>query len=172
MRILFPSYSLLVSTLFISIFAFSTSANASGGEDYYKELRKLKKFDPATLDQIRRKTVDAEQIKKANELSKANSEHTARVEAKKVKRPTVDPNEGKAPGAGPKGEKIAKEPQIKPGTGKPATTTTASKAPKPTESKKSVVKRPSSSDSSSAPIKVESNVPDELSFPGDSEEKK
>lgn len=176
MRIFIQPFKLIVLTSFIVFLHLPQSARADGDEDYYKEIRKLKKFEPETLDRIKRETIDAEQIKKANELSRQNSEHNRQVDinSKKIKEPQADPNEGQAPKTGPKGE-LAGAPRAGKSSGK-STSATASKevasksaANKPDVSKTKKISTPSAP---SAPVDVKHDTPDELNFPGTGEEDK
>jgi hypothetical protein len=148
MRMFIQPFKLIISTVFIGISLLSAPVRADGGEDYYKGLRKMKSFDPAALEELKKNTVDAEQIKKVNELSRANAAHNAKIDAKKKISPTAD-----APIA-ERSSKSGKKPT-------PAVVTSAPAKPS---------KRKDTSSSSSAPVKVDSETPDELSFPGPSDD--
>jgi len=148
--------------IFICFLLTPNSVRADGGEDYYLALRKLKKFDSSTLSRIKSETIDAEQIKKVNERSKANFAHNQKVEKNLKKAPPTDENAGKAPITGPNGEKVIKPPVVKnnqPIIVKSNTSTSITK-------KAPVKPAPKKSESNSAPIKVNNDGPDELTFPG------
>ena len=137
-------------TIYASLACFSLplhQARSDGGEDYYKALRKLKTADPAAIEEIKKNTIDAEQVKKVNALSKKNNELKAKFDAQKSALPAnLRELEQK---------ELEKESKSKLEV-KPV------QKVKPAPVKKS---KPNS-DSSSSPIKVNSDIPDELSFPG------
>lgn len=157
MRILFQLIMLMFSIL-------PLATQADGGEEYYKKLRKLKKFDTETLAKIKKETIDAEQIKKVNEISRANTAHNKKMDAQKKSGPPANQDNGEAPSTGPNGEKVTAAPKILPGKATPAKSTVLKKE----STKKEVAKKPSvsKSETSSEPIKVNTDGPDELSFPG------
>lgn len=157
MRILFQ----LIMLIFLAL---PISSGADGGEEYYKKLRKLKKFDPETLEKIKKETIDADQIKKVNAISRANTAHNKKVDAMKKSTPPASEKSDEAPSTGPNGEKVTAAPKMLPGKATPAKSTALKKE----SAKKEVAKKPSvsKSETSSEPIKVNTDGPDELSFPG------
>lgn len=175
MRIIIQSFKFTFSIGFVVLFLQTPPAQADGGEDYYKALRKLKKFDRATLDEIKKNTIDAEQIKKVNELARQNTEHNKLIDSKKVPRPADAPKDEES-----EKEEMAHldQEKMKADVGKthapkaPAGTKTAQDSPpEPVNAKPGKVTKASSrSESHSAPIKVSSETPDELSFPGTDDE--
>lgn len=142
MRIFFQRFKLILSTLFIAHLFHLSPVHADGGEDYYNALRKLKKFDPATVEQLKRKHIDAEQIEKVNAISRKNKQHNAERDRKNPWKKEGKTEEGQA----------------------------TAPAVKPVVSKKTNPVKESRPESTSAPVKVDSDAPDELSFPGTGDE--
>lgn len=161
MRITIQLFKFTLSTAFIFFSLLSQYSRADGGEDYYKALRKLKNFDPATLAEIKKNTIDAEQIKKVNAISKDGYEDAKRMRALKLKHPDVD-----SPEEGTDNDIMAHKKSSKKTTEKSKLVNTPSST-KPSAEKKSTGKKSgSNTGSTSAPIKVNSETPDELTFPG------
>ncbi len=160
----------LITLIFLTL---PSLALADGGEDYYKAVRKLKKFDPATMEKIKRETIDAEKIKKVNAMARANTAHNKQVDSMPKKGPPTNQSKGEAPTTAPAGKKITAAPKMLPaGTkkyaskSKPVKTATS----KSTVVKKEEVKKPvTKTENNSADVKVNKDGPDELSFPGTAE---
>jgi len=160
MRMTIQLFKFTLSTISIFFSLQTQYSRADGGEDYYKALRKLKSFDPASLEEIKKNTIDAEQIKKVNALSKENYENTKKMRAIKNKVPDVDSAE-----EGNDDEMIAAKKSGK------KTPEKSKQANSPSSPKSSLGKKTSTnSGSSSAPIKVNSETPDELTFPGSNDD--
>ena len=136
MRIFFKSAVFTVSITLVAFSIQSPRAIADGGEDYYNDLRKLKKFDPVEVAKLKKKDVIDERIKEVSELAKVNTE------ANKIADKKLGPIADSKP----------------------------SQAEKASHARSS--SRPSTSSSSSDSVKVNSDTPDELNFPGDDKEKK
>lgn len=111
-------------------------------DDYYSQLRKLKNPTPEAIESAKQKYVDTEQVKKMNEISQKNKQHS---------------------------EEVAKKPSRKPKDKTPSKDAVAGAPEVTTPSKKQKTTPISRSESTSGPIKVDSDTPDELSFPGDDE---
>ncbi len=175
MRILIKRCLLTFSIAFVAYLLLPQSVRADGGEEYYKELRKLKKFDQATVNQLKKNTIEAELIKKANAESRANAKHNAEVDAKTSKKDPVIPKDLRElyppPATGPNGEK-AGPPRYGTNVPNKASSKPANKDDSKTDSKpvsKKESPKKESTTTPTGPIKVDHETPDELSFPGTNE---
>lgn len=139
---------LFINNLYIiSTFLIANALPAQGEDNYYKELRKLNKWDPATIKKLKRSTHNK---KLAEEMNKRTAEYNARMnETKKNMR--ADPTA------------IADDDTVRT---KNSPTSVASKK-EPTTIKKTVSTKPSQTPS--GPINVNHETPDELVFPGPDE---
>lgn len=113
-----------------------------------EELRKTNPKDSSKLRDIKYRRFYKERIEKMNQIARSNREANLRIEKEDEaadKRAQTKDSSGTAPSSGP----VTSSPKIK----------------TPAPSGKSAKTRSTPVPPSSTPIKVDSNIPDELSFP-------
>jgi hypothetical protein len=156
------SFTLIATTLSISL----SSAFATEGEEFFKALRKNPKATPEEIQKLKYEIYDQAQFKKSAELNKQNNEHTKKIES--IKPPKInDEDDDKAP-PGTNAKLVAGKPTA---TGKAAATEKpATSPPKTSSSTAKSVPTPSKTSGDSGPVKVDSNMPEEMEFSGSTDE--
>lgn len=156
------SFTFILITLSINL----STAMADEGEEFFKALRKNPKATPEEIQKLKYETYDKAIFKKNDELNKQNAEHTKKIES--IKPPKInDEDDDKAP-PGTNAKLVAGKPTA---TGKTAATEKpATSPPKTSSSTAKTVPTPSKTSGDSGPVKVDSNMPEEMEFSGSTDE--
>lgn len=147
------SFILIFTSLSINL----STAMADEGEEFFKALRKNPNAMPEEIQKLKYETYDKAIFKKNDELNKQNAEHTKKIESIKPPKDNFD-DEDENPSKAPMGK-------VATGTAKP---TSAPAKPALTPAKP--VSTPAKATSDSGPVKVDSNMPEEMEFSGSTDE--